>query len=61
MGCDKMRSIKRINPDGSTRLITVRKDNGVYVSFTPMEAAKMINCLRNELWSGMPLKNKDMR
>jgi hypothetical protein len=54
-----MKSKKLLNPDGTTKRI-VLESNGVYKSFTPKEAAMAINELKSQLWSGLPLSNKDV-
>lgn len=56
-----MKARKLLNPDGTTKKIMVAKDNGSYTGFTPKEAAEMINLLKSQLWSGLPLASKDMR
>jgi len=38
-----MKSKKRVNTDGSTRLIIVKHDSGSYSSYTPSQAAQMIS------------------
>ena len=52
-----MKSKKILNPDGSTKRIVVQHDTGSYSSYTPKQAAEMINTLRSQLWSGLPLIN----
>jgi hypothetical protein len=49
-----MRSKKTLNQDGTTQKI-ILESNGVYKTFTPLEAAKAINELKAQLWSGVPL------
>ena len=56
-----MISRKLLNPDLSTRKIVIRHDSGMYSSYTPSQAAQMINELKRQLWSGLPLSNKDLR
>lgn len=52
-----MKSKKRLNTDGTTRLIML-ENNGIYSAFTQKEAVQAINELKAQLWSGLPIENK---
>ena len=52
-----MKSKKRFNPDGSTNKIIVHMGSGAYVSFTPIDAARMIMELTAQLNRGIPMNN----
>lgn len=56
-----MNSVKRLNPDGSTRCIVVSHDSGSYSAYTPKQAAQMINELKRQLWNGVPITKRDIR
>ncbi len=53
-----MKSKKRFNDDGSTRLIIIKNDSGSYSAYTPIQAARMITELTAQLWAGIPMNNE---
>lgn len=50
-----MKSKKVLNPDGSTKRIIIQNDSGSYCSYSPKQAAQLINVLKKQLWGGIPL------